>query len=216
MSGIVLGTLAAALWILVAPLLRSLPRPAVDKLSTSPDDPAHAGYGQLATVRFRAWLAVALVSAVTLVTWRAAEHAGAFFGLATVGVLAVAVDARTRYLPLHLCQGLWGLTALGLVVDGLRTLTWQPLVRAVIGATILGVGFAILARVGAVAFGDIRLVLATGAATAAVGWSWLVWGLVLGTAFGALWGIIHRVRTQERAFPYGPGLLLGAFATLLL
>ncbi|WP_145978758.1 prepilin peptidase [Granulicoccus phenolivorans] len=204
---------AAVLGLLVGlaggPVLRRL---------AEPDDTAPGGkirYAALATPRFAqavgAFVAAAALSVLATGvpgeprTWLA-------WPLATVGVLLVCIDAVTTWLPLRLTQGLWGLTVAAWLAACLAGAAWWP---PLIGAAIAGGFFWLVWRIsGSIGFGDVRLMPVIGAVAAAYGGQTLLAALVLGTALGALTGLVHLIRHGRGPFPYGPSLVAGAFAAL--
>lgn len=137
-----------------------------------------------------------------------------------VGTL-VGIDALTTYLPkrLHyLC-----LAELTLATIGVGLLAgWHVAGRTICGGLVAGALFYIVWRFSSgFGFGDVRLAMLVGGVAAASGWGMLAQALVLGTIFGALWGIITALLTRRRGepsgpFPYGPALWLGPFAAVAL
>lgn len=197
---------AATTGMACVPVLHRLPAPAEEP--TSP-------YPRLASVGFAAAVALATLLAALVVAARAPQPwCWVWAGPLTAGTLAVAIDARTRYLPLRLSQAGWLVTTLGAAV---ATAVLGPtfLLRVVLAAAAaFALGWAAWRWAG-FGFGDARLVAMLGAATGAHGWS--VWwaGLLAGTLLGALAGVgVALRRGPDAAFPYGPALWAGAFVGL--
>src|SRR5699024_9047166 len=82
-------------------------------------------------------------------------------------------------------------------------------VVAVAGAVGYGLLFALVWRLGrgGLGFGDVRLSVALGAATAACSPAVAVVAAVLGTSLGAVWAVGRLLRGRRGIFPYGPFLL---------
>lgn len=206
------GLFAAGLGLAAPAILRALPPPA--------DEPDADPYRRLATPATGVVVFVLVAAAATLAVVVAPAVSPAWLGLAGPGVLAAVVDARTGYLPKRLARAAWVLTAAGLVACT-AYLGPAPLVRAAVGAASAAALFWVFWRFGGgFGFGDVRLAPVIGAAAAAVSWTVLAGGLLLGGLLGVAWGVVWRALGRGRAFPYGPALVAGPFlalgATLLL
>lgn len=193
-------------------VLRRLPEP------TTPDAAGKLPYAALATPRVAAGLGLVAcacgVLAFGTLTW---PHWPAWVALAGVNVIACGVDARTTWLPLALARAGWAVAAAGAVVVAAATGSWTPLLAAAGGAAALGAFFHLVWRVsGAFGYGDVRLAATIGAVTALDSVSLVGWSVLLGTAAGAVLGVVHRLRDGPGGFPYGPGLLAGPFLALAL
>lgn len=204
--------LACALGVAIAlatgPVLRRLPR--------CPDAPA---YDALATPGFAAATgAAAALAAVVAFVWAPPAHWAAWAALATTAVPAVCVDARTTWLPLPLARAGWVGAAAGVIVAaGAAPEPWPVLLAAALGALLVGGFFHLVWAVsGQIGYGDVRLMATVGAVTALGGWPLVAAAVLGGTVLGAATGVGHRLLGGRGAFPYGPGLLTGAFAALPL
>lgn len=204
--GVALAALVALLaGIVTAPILRTLPEPA--------SEVPKPAYRELATPAFSAVVGTAtLVAGVTValhapsVTWLA------WLSLVGPGVLAVCIDARSTFLPLRLAHASWVIAAGGVVAMVLAERDWRPAAAALIGSVIVGGFFWLVWRVsGGIGFGDVRLMSTVGAVTALHGTSLVMLAVLAGTLLGAGWGVVQRLTRRTREFPYGPGLLAGAF-----
>ncbi len=206
-GGVVLLVLAAAVPVLLAtrPVLVRLPEPA--------EPEGKAPYEALPTPRFVvtcAALSAACAGLVALTlpvaTWPL------WWVLCAPGLVLVAVDARTTWLPLGLTRVVWAAAvgAAGLVtfLAGVEVLG-----RAVLGAGAAALLYLVLWRVsrGGLGFGDVRLAPVLGAASAAVGWPTLFATLLLGSLVGAGVGVVLALRGRREAFAYAPSMLAGAF-----
>lgn len=222
-AAIVLALLTAAL---CRPLLaHATGRPApTDPPQTSGPDRT-PDYRAVGTAGFVAAVgASALLAGVAVVGWAPTVAWPAWCGVVSLGVLLGWIDAATTWLPTRLVRPMWLLTALGVVgtaVLGRATEPdgwWVRPMVAVAGAVGYGLVFAVVWRLGrgGLGFGDVRLAVALGAATAACSPTVAVVAAVLGTSMGAVWAIGRLLRGRRGTFPYGPFLLLGALLAPLL
>ncbi|MDO5501232.1 MAG: prepilin peptidase [Propionibacteriaceae bacterium] len=204
------------------PVLRALSAPADTSADTT--DTTAAGvpaYAALAGHRFSLAVAGCSLAALAAIWLRLeAVQAIVWLPLATVGVLLVAIDARTTWLPLALTQVLWLTTLSSAVVQvGLTPASERGALagRLLLGALVVGgFFFAFWWLAGGLGFGDVRLAPVLGAVTASVSWQLLVAALLLGTILGAAHGIVCRLCHRDGGFPYGPALVAGAFLGLVL
>ena len=204
---VVLLVLVSAAPVLVGTraLLARLPEPA--------DPDGKPAYRDLATRRFVTTCAVLAAGGAALVgltvppaTWPL------WWVLCAPGLVLVAVDARTTWLPLPLTRLAWA-AALGAAVP-LTVLGGLPLLgRSAAGAAATGLLYLLLWRLSGrqLGFGDVRLAPLIGAAAAAVGWPTLVAALLLGSLTGAAVGLVLALRRGRGAFAYAPSMLGGAF-----
>lgn len=213
----VLPALAGALLVGVAlalacgPILRRLPEPDTEGLEKQP-------YTELATPGFAAATGAASAAATLLVlTTTAPLLWPAWASLAVVNVLACAIDARTTWLPARLSRVGWVVAALGAGFAALAMSSWTPLAAAALGALAVGGFFHLVWRfTGALGYGDVRLAATIGAVTALTSPTLVGAAVVVGTVLGAVTGVALRLAGRRGGFPYGPGLLAGAFLALLL
>ncbi|WP_225835346.1 A24 family peptidase [Streptomyces sp. NK08204] len=169
--------------------------------------------------------APALVTAVTCAGLAAATGArpelAVWLLLAPVGVLLAVVDLRVQRLPDPLTLPL-AATALALL--GLAALLpdhaghW---LTALYGTLALGGGYCALHRVNpsGMGFGDVKLAFGMGTALGWYGWPTVLLGAFLGFLLGALYGgalVLARRAGRGTAIPFGPFLLAGALAGLLV
>ncbi|MFE5819533.1 prepilin peptidase [Streptomyces sp. NPDC056479] len=141
--------------------------------------------------------------------------------LTPVGVLLALVDLRVRRLPDVLTLPLAG-AALGLL--GVVALVpehagdWPTALWASLA---LGAGYCALHLInpGGMGFGDVKLALGAGAVLGWYGWATVMLGTFAGFLFGALYGwglVLVRRAGRKSAIPFGPFLLGGAYAGLLI
>lgn len=190
-------------------VLARLPEPdAADE-----DAATKAPYATLRTPGFVGACAVtALAAGLVAFATQPPQHWLAWVSLAGVNVLACAVDARTTWLPRVLSWAGWGVAAAGVAVVSATSASSTPLLAAALGAAGLGLLFHGLWRfTGAFGYGDVRLAATIGAVSALHSATLVGWSLLLGTAAGAVLGILHHLRGRRGGFAYGPGLLAGPF-----
>ncbi len=209
--GVLVTAIAAVGMLLVSPrVLGWLPEPH--------DDPEAPHYASLATPTFVIVVAALSGVATGLAVSRTTPQLWlAWSALTTANVLACAIDARTTWLPARLSHAGWFVALAGTLlacgVDG----SWWPLAAAAAGAVVVGGFFHLVWRfTGQLGYGDVRLAATIGAVTALSSASMVAWALLTGTLLGAVTGIVERARGRRGGFPYGPGLLAGAFVALLL
>ncbi|MFE9772290.1 prepilin peptidase [Streptomyces sp. NPDC005931] len=141
--------------------------------------------------------------------------------LAPVGVLLAVVDFRVQRLPDPLTLPFAG-AALALL--GLAALVPEHAgewTTAVLGALALGAGYFVLFLVnpGGMGFGDVKLALGAGAVLGWYGWPTVMLGTFAGFLLGALYGgalVVARRAGRRTAIPFGPFLITGALAGLLI
>lgn len=214
-SGFVVGLVAAAVLgvataLLTRPTLRRLPEP-----DEHPDKTPYRHLGSTGFVVVVAVLttATAALAAVTVPT----TVLPVWWVLSSVGVLLVAVDARTTWLPLPLTRLAWSLMAAALVAVGLLD-GWPTALRGVVGAALAGGLYLLVWRLsrGGFGFGDVRFAPLLGAATACGSWTLLLWGLVLGSFAGGVQGLTRLLRRRRDGFAYAPAMLSGVYLASVL
>lgn len=145
----------------------------------------------------------------------------AYLYLAAVCVALFVIDAREHRLPDALTLPAY------VVVAGLFTTSaalsgdWGRLGRAALAMVVLFVVYYVLAVVaaGALGFGDVKLAGLLGAAMGWLGWDVLIGGALLGFCFGGFYSlglILARRATATTKIPFGPHIMLGALAAVLL
>jgi len=141
--------------------------------------------------------------------------------LAVAGAILGYIDARTRFLPSVIIWPTYAVVGAGLVAAAAATGEWGSLRRAAIAGAI---GFAVFyvlwfAFPRGVGFGDVRLSGLLGLALGWLGWGEFASGLYGGFFLGSVVGIVliaTRVMTRKQMVPFGPFMLAGALAGVLL
>ncbi len=218
------GCGAAAL--LVPSLIRRIPEPTPD-----PDDEAKPGAGKTPYAAIAAEPRLRTVAVVCCLV--AGALVGASVGLAwplifllplvPVGFALAVVDLRTRLLPTAVVRP----TFLAVVVLGCLS-AWlagdgDALVRAWLGAAgVFGFFFALWwIHPPGMGFGDVRLSAVLGFALAYLGWGELLVGVYGAFLAFAVPGLVVAVSRRDRgvlkaAYPFGPFLLVGALAGVVV
>ncbi|WP_326754190.1 A24 family peptidase [Streptomyces hirsutus] len=163
----------------------------------------------------------ALVCAALAVATGTRPELAVWLLLAPVGVLLAVVDFRVQRLPdpLTLPFAAAALALLGVVaLVPEHAGTWTT---ALLGALALGAGYFALFLVNpaGMGFGDVKLALGAGAVLGWYGWPTVMLGTFAGFLFGALYGgalVVARRAGRGTAIPFGPFLIAGAFAGLLI
>lgn len=210
-SGILL---TCCLSLAIPGVLRRLPEPHPDTPGAHTKPP----YEDLASLRFVLSTAVlgGLGFALAAGTQPVSQLAP-WLVLSCGGLLAVAIDAVTTWIPRHLTYLCWAALTVSFPVVGALD-SWGVAVRMALGALAAAALFWLIWRItsAGIGFGDVRLMPALGAAAGAAGWDvWLAM-LVIGTGVGAGWGILLRLRGRYGGFAYGPALMVGPFAGIAL
>jgi leader peptidase (prepilin peptidase)/N-methyltransferase len=141
--------------------------------------------------------------------------------LVPVGVLLAVVDFAVHRLPdvVTLPLAVMALILLGgaALMPGASG-SWRT---ALLGSLTLGACYSLLFLINpkGFGFGDVKLAPALGAVLGWYGWGILLIGTFAGYLFGALYGvglILARRAGRKSAIPFGPFLIAGAFAGVLL
>jgi leader peptidase (prepilin peptidase) / N-methyltransferase len=230
---------AAALWGCGTGVL--IPRPAY-RLSVPPEEPWRSacpaghprtgiGNGWLGRARCAAGDAygpgtLSIASATAVICALLAAATGArpelvvWLLLTPAGVLLATVDLAAHRLPDVITLPL---AAAALVLLGIAALlpgaggSWTS---ALLGSLILGASYFVLFLISmGFGFGDVKLALVLGAVLGWYGWAIVLIGTFAGYLFGALYGIaliLAGRAGRTTSIPFGPFLLAGTFAGVLL
>lgn len=170
------------------------------------------------------WLFTALgaaVCAALTVCVGARPELAVWLLAAPFGLLLAAVDARSQRLPDILTLPLAAATAALLGLAALSPDAGGDWTRALLGGLALAGAHFVLFLINprGMGFGDVKLAAPLGLALGWYGWDVLLTGAFLAFLLSAAWGVTllmtHRAGWKS-SVPFGPFLLLGSLAGLLL
>lgn len=204
--------LAAVVSMITPATLRWLPVPA--------DEPGLAPFAELDSTRYR-WssFGAALLSGLAVLSFSEPGAWPVWVPYLLGGTLLAMIDLHTMILPLRLNYLTLAAILMGATVAAGLAGNWLILLGSGLSAGALAGLFWLVWRFSGdrFGFGDVRLAGLIGAATGCFGTTFVIWSMVLGTACGAIWAIVVRVRHHaDHPFPYGPALLLGPALALPL
>ncbi|MFC3300084.1 prepilin peptidase [Arthrobacter agilis] len=140
--------------------------------------------------------------------------------LAAFGVVLGAVDLRTKLLP-NALLGWWAATAAPLlVIAAAASGSWGGLIGALAGGSVLFSVYFLLALISpaGMGMGDVKLAAVLGLfggwAGSAAWLGTLLGGFLLGGVAGIAVLVLRRA-SRGSTFPFGPGMLLAAFASFV-
>ena len=139
--------------------------------------------------------------------------------LVPVCVALSVIDWRTRLLPTRVIAPSYALTVVTILLAWLLgDRDAHDLGRAALGWLIYGGMFFLLWFVypRGLGYGDVRLSGLLGLALGWVGWSELLVGIFSGLLFGGVLGAALSIVTRRRDNPFGPFMVLGALAGIVL
>lgn len=165
-------------------------------------------------------LTVAIMFALVAGVFGATVLAMGLAYLAVITVALVAIDLEHRRLPDALTLPAYPVLAVAIAVHAGMEHEWWIVVRALIGAAIVGgVYFALwFAYPKGMGFGDVKAAGMLGLALGAVGWGAVAVGAIAGPLIGGVAGVAVMIRTRRTrgvAIPYGPWLIAGAWLGIL-
>ncbi|MFD4522641.1 prepilin peptidase [Streptomyces sp. NPDC058470] len=166
-------------------------------------------------------LAAALLCAALAPTTGTRPELGVWLLLVPLGVLLAVVDFKVQRLPDALTLPL---AAAALVLLGVAAAVPEHAgdwLTALFGALALGGAYFVLFLINpnGMGFGDVKLALGLGAVLGWYGWSVVFLGTFAGFLLGALYGaglVVARRAGRKTSIPFGPFLIAGAYAGLLI
>lgn len=169
----------------------------------------------------RRTVALGAVPAVVWAAWVSGPGwtAPALAVAAVSGVALYVIDARTHRLPNALTYPTTAVVALLLVGAGTMSGDWEAVLRSLLGALALGVGYLLLHLLNpaGLGFGDVKLAVLLGMVTTWFGWPVLWAAALLPFLLGgmvAAFLLISRRADRKTAIAFGPYMLLGAVVAL--
>lgn len=198
------------------PIEEGVPLQATDQVASAPrPTDAVSRFRWTPSPTRRGMVMVVMGALWGLLAWRYGPGLSLTLGgllLISLALVALAVaDLQDRLLP---DEGILtgGVLALGLALG--RGDWLSALIGAAVGLVLIGLFHLIYPR--GLAFGDVTL---AGLLGLVLGWPQILWGLVLGTLLGGLIPgllLLARLATRRSSVPYGPFLIAGALAILLM
>jgi leader peptidase (prepilin peptidase)/N-methyltransferase len=198
-------------------LMRRIPEPTLE------EGEVKIPYADLAGRRAAYWCGLLAAVSGGLIGWMLGTTAVlvAWLLLAVAGSVLGYIDARTRYLPSAIIWPSYLVIGLALFGAAMVSGEWGSLRRAVLAGVI---GFAVFYVLWfvfprGVGFGDVRLSGLLGLALGWLGWGEFISGLYGGFFLGAIVGIaliMARVMTRKQMVPFGPFMLIGALAGVVI
>jgi leader peptidase (prepilin peptidase)/N-methyltransferase len=145
----------------------------------------------------------------------------AFVALAVLGTGLGAIDIACHRLPTVVVVPAIVTSAAFLLALAAGTGAWSTFGRAVLGALVLGIVFAVLYLIpgGGLGFGDVRLAVLLGLYLGWLGWALVLWGALLPWLVNApvvLTLLLLRRVDRKSRLPFGPAMLLGALLSVVL
>ena len=141
------------------------------------------------------------------------------------GVLLAVIDWKVRRLPTRLVYYTLAGVAAGLTFASLVEWDWKPLATALLGAALFSGAYGLIWFVSkkmlglmVLGFGDVRLAMVLGALLGWYGLEYVFYGALLGQLLAVIVGIglCIRERKLRLQFAFGPPLLIGTLAVVLL
>ncbi|MEU9013336.1 A24 family peptidase [Streptomyces sp. NPDC048479] len=141
--------------------------------------------------------------------------------LAPFAVLLAQVDRNVHRLPDRLTLPLAAAAAVLLGLAALLPADAGSWPTALLGGLVLGAAYFVLFLIhpNGMGFGDVKLALSLGVALGWYGWTVLFTGAFAGFLLGSLYGVglmVLRRANRRTAIPFGPFMIVGALAGLLL
>ncbi|GMA25901.1 hypothetical protein GCM10025864_36600 [Luteimicrobium album] len=139
--------------------------------------------------------------------------------LAVVAGPLCVIDARSHRLPDALTYPGVLLVAVALGLAALVTADGASALRTVVGAAVAAGFHAVLARLGGLGRGDVKLAWLVGLPLAWAGWGVLATGVLLAFLLGGLWSVallVARRAHRKTAVAFGPFMLAGALFAIVL
>jgi leader peptidase (prepilin peptidase) / N-methyltransferase len=166
-------------------------------------------------------LATAALLALVVLRCGVSAALPAWLFFAAAGVLLAVVDLREKLLPNRVLLPVTGVVLALLTVAAAAAGDWSALLRAVLAGSVsfaVGLAMAVLAPSG-LGMGDVKLAGLLGLVLGWSSWSAVLLGFLVGFVLQAVLGLAllaARRAGRRTQLPFGPALLAGALAVLLL
>lgn len=166
------------------------------------------------------WWTVAIGTAgvVAAVVWLQPAIAVPTVVMIVAGTAVSWIDIDVHRIP-NRFLAVWGAVQ-GVALAWSTWLVGDPwlIAHVLFGAALLGGLFLVLAMVGTMGMGDVKLAGVCGAVLGFVGWPWTVLsGLMFASVGGAIIGVVMLRRLGRRGHvPYGPAIVAGSLLSIAL
>ncbi len=141
--------------------------------------------------------------------------------LAAISIVLALIDLDTHTLPNRIVLPSYIVGLLLMVGASISTGDLQPILRALMGSTLMWTLYFLMALAypGGMGFGDVKTAGALGLFLGYLGWNVLVVGAFTAFALGglfALWLLISKRANIKSGIPFGPWMLVGAWIGIFL
>ena len=169
------------------------------------------------TLAWRTAIVSAATLALLLARFGTDPALAAYAWLAVTGVLLAEADLEVQRLPNHLTLPAYPAMVVLLALAAWAGDSWGQLGRALLGGLALGTVYLMLALLGPMGGGDVKLAGLLGMALGWLGWRDLAYGASLGWVLAAaagLWQLARGKVTRRSMISFGPFMLLGALIVI--
>lgn len=176
-----------------------------------------AGWWRPRQVGWRRWAIVAVTAVLLTAAGAAGRPWPAWWLFAAGGAVLLVVDAQQHLLPARLVYPLGAVVAAALVVAAIVGGEWGRLLRAVLAAAVVTIGWLAVkfAAPAAVGLGDVRLFALTAALLGWLSWWAVLYGEMAAFVLAGIMAVLTVILTPRRPIrgrqiPLGPAIIVGA------
>ncbi|MDJ0354755.1 MAG: A24 family peptidase [Actinomycetota bacterium] len=142
-------------------------------------------------------------------------------GLVLAAVRLTVIDIRSHRLPDRIVFPSFGAAMVLLLAAGFAAGDFRTAVRTLLGAMVLGAFYLLLRLIypAGMGLGDVKLAALLGLYLGYLGWPQVLFGTMTGFLLGGLCGIVlivTRLGGPKTQIPFGPFMLAGALAVMLV
>jgi leader peptidase (prepilin peptidase)/N-methyltransferase len=141
----------------------------------------------------------------------------AYLYLAAVAIALAAIDLDVLRLPDAIVKPSYAVALALLVFAAYLGDNWPAVVRGLMAAAVMWLFFRVVAFLGSMGGGDIKLAPLVGFYLGWLGWSAVAIGAFAGFLLGGVVGVIlmaTRLASRKSKIPFGPSMLAGAFVAV--
>lgn len=176
-----------------------------------------AGWWRPRQVGWRRWAIVAVTAVLLTAAGAAGRPWPAWWLFAAGGAVLLVVDAQQHLLPARLVYPLGAVVAAALVVAAIVGGEWGRLLRAVLAAAVVTIGWLAVkfAAPAAVGLGDVRLFSLTGGLLGWLSWWAVLYGEMAAFVLAGIMAVLTVILApgrpiRGRQLPLGPAIIVGA------